>query len=70
MTEMTDLLNELIGEVCVCGRGKRPRETFCRGCYYSLPTRMRKDLYKRMGQGYEEARRAAVKCLGLEEDSQ
>lgn len=61
MTET--LLHELAGTTCHCGREKRARETFCRGCYYALPAPYRRALYSRIGEGYEEAYAAAVEVL-------
>lgn len=58
-----ELLKELIGGVCRCGRAKRPHETFCKGCYWSLGNNERRALYKRMGEGYEEAYAAAAAFL-------
>lgn len=58
------LIIELHGTVCRCGKVKRAGETFCRPCYVSLPIGTRHSLYSRVGQGYEEAYRAAVALLG------
>lgn len=38
-----------------CKKTKKARQTFCRSCYYKLPISKRQDLYKRVGEGYEEA---------------
>lgn len=57
------LLRELDGTACRCGRTKQPRQTFCRGCYYSLPVPTRRALYRRFGKGYEEAYAAAAEHL-------
>ncbi len=51
--------------VAGAGNVKRARQTFCRGCFGRLPRGMQTDLYKRFGEGYEEAYRAAVKFLGF-----
>jgi hypothetical protein len=61
--ERTAMLQELIGETCRCGRKKRRRETFCRGCYYALSSSDRKRLYDRFGEGYETAYKTAVEIL-------
>lgn len=61
--ERSELIQELAGKVCRCDRPKRPRMTFCRGCYFALPASMRQDLYKRFGEGYEDAYEAAVAYL-------
>lgn len=57
--------NELISDECACGRPKKPGYSFCYRCYRSLPGDMQRDLYKRIGEGYEVAYEAAVKWLEL-----
>jgi hypothetical protein len=57
---MNELLQELQGTVCRCGRNKQARQTFCGGCYRALPRAMQLALYRRFGSGYEEAYAAAV----------
>ena len=49
------LLDELQGMQCACGAPKVPKHTFCRPCYYMLPPRLRRALYKRFLEGYESA---------------
>lgn len=63
MSTVDDLLRELAGPLCRCGRPKRTRETFCASCYHRLPTHLRRALYQRIGQGYEEAYEAAIDYL-------
>ncbi len=53
----------LLSAECRCGRIKRSRQAFCSGCYRALPIPMQKALYRRIGQGYEEAYAAAVREL-------
>ena len=57
------LIEELAGEVCRCGKRKAGKMTFCAGCYRRLPHPMQMALYRRVGQGYEEAYAAAVEFL-------
>jgi hypothetical protein len=57
------LLTELRGSRCRCGVPKMPGRTFCRKCYYALSEAVRKALYKRMGNGYQEAYEVAVRAL-------
>ena len=61
--EQHGLLKELIGERCRCGRAKRSRETFCGRCYFLLPKAIRSALYRRIGEGYEQAYSAAIAHL-------
>ncbi len=54
------LIRELVSTECRCGRAKKSRQTFCRSCYFSLPREMQANLYRLVGEGYEEAYEAAV----------
>jgi len=58
-----ELVEELAGDVCRCGKRKKKRQTFCSKCYFSLSASQRADLYNTVGFGYEEAYEAAVKTL-------
>jgi hypothetical protein len=61
MTERErSLVHELAGTTCRCGAVKKTGQTFCRGCYFSLPPRMRSALYSRVGEGYAERYDEAV----------
>jgi len=64
-----DLIAELRSETCRCGRRKQSRQTFCRSCYFSLPSPARSDIYKRVGSGYQQAYDAAVALLDHQESS-
>lgn len=69
MTEgekVRDLVSELRGETCKCGARKMAGQTFCRKCYYKLPSSERQALYNQIGAGYEEAYAAACERLGHE----
>lgn len=57
------LVQELLGSVCRCGSAKTPRQTFCGSCYRSLSYRLRRPLYKRIGEGYEAAYQEAADFL-------
>lgn len=58
-----DLVNELRGTTCRCRANKKRGQTFCKACYYALPTKLRRALYRRVGEGYEEAYAEAVNFL-------
>jgi len=58
-----ELVRELSGTKCRCGRTKKANNTFCNKCYFKLPDDMRFALYRRLGSGYEEAYDAAVQEL-------
>ena len=57
-------LKELASEECQCGREKNRGRTFCFVCWKRLPRDIQSELYRRIGQGYEEARESAAKYLG------
>lgn len=57
-------IKELRSDTClVCYNQKKPGYSFCYRCYFNLPEYMRKDLYQRIGDGYEEAFEAACEFL-------
>ena len=56
-------ITELQSEECFCGKKKNAGNSFCCGCYKSLPRDMQKGLYLRMFQGYEENYDDAVAWL-------
>jgi hypothetical protein len=57
------VLGEFLGERCACGAPKQSRMSHCRGCYRSLPKAMQSALWRRFGEGYEEAFAASVEWL-------
>lgn len=59
-----ELLDELRGKTCRCGRPKKKLQTFCRDCYFALPASIRKALYRDFWNGYQEARIAAGHFFG------
>jgi len=54
---------ELMSEECACGESKKKGFSFCYSCYQQLDGGMKKDLYQKIGYGYEEAYNAALKVL-------
>lgn len=68
MTEsQAELVRELLRKVCRCGRPKMVKQTFCGRCYKSLHAGLRRALYSRIGEGYEEAHAQALLILSSEE---
>lgn len=60
MTE-EEIIESLGSQACPnCGGYKRPRMSFCGQCYRMLPYGLKQALYRRVGQGYEEAFREAT----------
>jgi len=53
----------LVLTICYCGSGKKKRISFCPSCYCRLPLEMKRALYRRAGQGCEEAYDAAAAHL-------
>jgi hypothetical protein len=69
MAELTrerrlEILKSLGSTKCeACGETKHPKMSHCRGCYFALPQAMRRALYKRFGEGYEEAFEESLQFL-------
>lgn len=53
----------LNGTLCFCGRKKGRKLSFCSLCHRSLPAALRRDLWKPLRDGYEEAVDAAEDFL-------
>lgn len=52
-------LDDLHSTICACGQNKASMQSFCRRCYFALPTEMRKRLYTLMPEYagiYDEAK--------------
>jgi hypothetical protein len=60
-----EMIIELTETRCCCGEPKPVKRSFCPRCYYVLPHAMRKNLYNRIGEGYETAYLAARNRLGF-----
>ncbi len=58
-----EAISRLADPRCRCGGEKRRKEALCGGCYYALPTWLRRDMYRRLGQGFELAYATAVLWL-------
>jgi hypothetical protein len=56
-------VQELKSEVCRCGNEKKRGQSFCLSCYRSLPPGLKKALYNRVGDGYEQSYTLACKTL-------
>lgn len=48
-------LDILLSIRCQCGSRKNTGKSFCWPCFASLSKPMRQNLYKRIGEGYEQA---------------
>lgn len=59
-----EMLQELARDRCRCGAFKGPHRSFCHDCFKHLPYHLQGGLYKRFGQGYEQAFEAALEYLG------
>jgi len=49
-----EALKELDGTVCYCGAAKAKGKSFCNRCYFSLPPKLQRALYKHISEGYAE----------------
>jgi hypothetical protein len=45
----------LVVTICRCDRRKNKRMSFCQPCYRRLPLEIKRRLYLKAGQGYEDA---------------
>ncbi|MDY0187814.1 MAG: hypothetical protein RBR16_07825 [Syntrophus sp. (in: bacteria)] len=63
LKDMQFYARELQGEECVCLGKKSSGYSFCYKCYKSLPQEMQKALYRKIGDGHEEAYEAAAQYL-------
>lgn len=56
---------EILGSsVCrACGAPKDARFAFCRECYYALPAELRRNLWKPLWKGFDEAYAEAARFL-------
>ncbi len=59
-------INELKSEECFCERQKKPKRSFCFRCYKALPANIKKGLWSRIGDGYEDAYDEAMNFLSEE----
>lgn len=58
------LVASLASDLCpACGGNKSPSQTFCYRDYRRLPKVMQQALYNRLGNGYEQAVREAMRHL-------
>lgn len=55
------IASAFLGITCAACKGaKRRHVAFCTLCYRQLPPALRKSLWKRFGQGFEEAYQASI----------
>jgi len=66
--KQVELIRELNSKTCQCGGTKNTHMSFCRKCYSSLPKDLKKRLYCRIGDGYEEAHSEAMSILRPKSD--
>ena len=55
----------LKSDLCLCGKRKNPRRSFCPYCFRALPDAMKAALYRKVGRGYEAAFQEAVQWLQI-----
>lgn len=59
-------IRELNALFCFCGGQKEPTRSFCRRCYFLLPNKLRRGLYKTLSDGYAEHYDACKDWLRIE----
>jgi hypothetical protein len=57
---LADIWTNFKATTCLCGRKKIEKQSFCKRCYLTLDPQKRYALYKRFGEGYEEAFEVAI----------
>ena len=60
---VNDYARALASNECACGNDKKPRYVFCLRCYKSLPSEIRRELWRRLNIGFDNAYEEAVKYL-------
>lgn len=63
MPDFAFYAGELKSEECQCRKTKQRGRSLCYHCYQALPDDMKKDLYQKLGDGYEKAYDDAVSWL-------
>ena len=64
MKTVRELVESLQSEVCPACQGRKwEGKSVCIRCWRRLPAEIRQALYRRVGQGYEEAVGAALEAL-------
>ena len=59
--ESAEIFSAFAGTTCAgCGGTKRKANAFCTFCYRELPAALKNSLWKRFGQGFEEAYQACL----------
>ena len=59
--ETADIWKAFMSTACAgCGGTKKPRNAFCLFCYREMPLALRSSLWKRFGDGFEEAYMACL----------
>jgi hypothetical protein len=63
--DVDELRAILTSRLCICGRSKKERNSFCQADYWRLNQSERQALYRPIGGGYEDAFAAAMERLGI-----
>ena len=63
-----EALKMLVSTTCRCGISKKKMQVFCNTCYFKLPEKMRRNLYKKVGDGFKEAVNDAVEYMEANHD--
>lgn len=63
MVETIFYISVLKSQECQCGRNKKPKFALCYRCYKELPNDIQRNLYRKIGEGFEEAYEECVEWL-------
>lgn len=59
--ETSEIFDAYVGKECAgCKGPKQKRNAFCLACYRQLPAALKNSLWKRFGEGFEEAYQASL----------
>lgn len=56
-------IDVLKSEECQCGEPKKQRMAFCYSCFKILPDHMQKAIYRKIGNGFDEALETSAEWL-------
>lgn len=64
--DSSEIFKQYVSRTCAgCDKAKRTHQAFCSFCYRELPAALRKCLWKRFGEGFEEAYQACLSWFRL-----
>jgi hypothetical protein len=52
MQEASQAIDSLLGDLCICGNRKMPRDSLCGECFHALPCELRPRMKLHISRGY------------------